>query len=180
MSVSQTVTEIKHKMIEIYGDNCWMGYKVSKKNQYTFHHIKEKRNGGKEVIENGALLTREAHDDLNELESEKRILYKKLNELFTMLNKTQAPPTKEYWCELYGVLEEAKIYIDLSAYFVPDKNINVMPYVNPERQKVMIYVNEDRFDTYDLIESKQLMDFNNCEYKSKLRHASRNKDLFRR
>ena len=34
--MSKTVTDIKHKMIEIYGDNCWMGYKVSRKNQYTF------------------------------------------------------------------------------------------------------------------------------------------------
>ena len=89
-----------------------------------------------EIIENGALLTRKAHDDLNELESEKRILYKKLNELFTMLNKTQAPPTKEYWSELYGVLEEAKIYIDLSSYFIPDESIEPIPYENPEREEV--------------------------------------------
>lgn len=178
--MSKTVTDIKHKMIEIYGDNCWMGYKVSRKNQYTFHHIKEKRNGGKEVIENGALLTRKAHDDLNELESEKRILYKKLNELFTMLNKTQAPPTKEYWSELYGVLEEAKIYIDLSSYFIPDESIEPIPYENPEREKVKIYVKEDYFDTFDLTWPRQTVDFNNFEYARKLRHASRNKDLFRR
>lgn len=178
--MSQTVTEIKHKMIEIYGDNCWMGYKVSRKNQYTFHHIKEKRNGGKEVIENGALLTREAHDDLNILEFEKRILYKKLNELFTMLNKTQAPPTKEYWSELYGVLEEAKIYINLSPYFIPNDAIEVLPYRNPERQKVDIYVKEEKIEPLNLIWPKQTIDFINFEYARKLRHASRNKDLFKR
>lgn len=39
-------------MIEIYKPNGidWMQYKLAKNNPYTFHHIKEKRNGGKYEI----------------------------------------------------------------------------------------------------------------------------------
>ena len=30
----------------------WMGYKVSKDNPYTYHHLKKKCDGGKESIKN--------------------------------------------------------------------------------------------------------------------------------
>ena len=43
----------------------WMGYKVSKDNPYTYHHLKKKCDGGKENIKNGAILTNYAHEYLN-------------------------------------------------------------------------------------------------------------------
>lgn len=68
---------IKDKMIEIYGPECFIEKlhlrkdsgprKYTGKNQMkrmkqlTYHHIKEKRNGGRATLENGALLSAENH-----------------------------------------------------------------------------------------------------------------------
>ena len=47
--------------------------------QLTYHHIKEKRNGGKTTIENGALLSAENHEWFNK-QSDKA--QRQMNELF--------------------------------------------------------------------------------------------------
>ena len=94
MSNTKQVQKIRETMISIYGEGCWMGYKLTKANPYTYHHIREARNGGKVTLDNGALLTRFAHDDLNEMENRARYLYRELNALFKELNQTRKPPTK--------------------------------------------------------------------------------------
>ena len=72
----------------------WMGYKVSKKNPYTYHHILERRYGGKLTIDNGAILTRLAHDHLNYLELYVPEAYD-WQRFFRYLNSKKAPLTKE-------------------------------------------------------------------------------------
>ena len=59
--------ELIEKMLVIYKplNEDWMGFKLKRNNPYTFHHIKEKRHGGRYEIQNGALLTREGHQFLN-------------------------------------------------------------------------------------------------------------------
>lgn len=73
----------------------WMGYKVSKKNPYTFHHIVERRHGGKLTIENGAILTRIAHDHLNYLEAYVPEAYDDWQRFFRYINSKREPLTKE-------------------------------------------------------------------------------------
>ena len=116
MSNTKQVQKVREKMISIYGEGCWMGYKLTKKNPYTYHHIREARNGGRVTLDNGALLTRLAHNDLNEMENhgKTRCLYRELNELFKELNKTRKPPTKEYFKEVNGILLRADKVITLS------------------------------------------------------------------
>lgn len=114
MSNTKQVQKIRERMISIYGEGCWMGYKLSKKNPYTYHHICEARNGGRVTIENGAILTRLAHDDLNELENRARYLYRELNGMFKELNQTRKPPTREYFKEINGILLRADKIITLS------------------------------------------------------------------
>ena len=114
MSNTKSTQKVRETMISIYGEGCWMGYKLTKKNPYTYHHIKEARNGGRVTLDNGALLTRFAHDDLNEMECRVRCLYRELNELFKELNKTKKPPTKEYFKEVNGILLRADKIITLS------------------------------------------------------------------
>lgn len=116
MAQTKKIQKVREQMISIYGEGCWMGYKLTKKNPYSYHHIKEARNGGRVSIDNGALLTRAAHDDLNLLDEHARSLYCELNNLFKELNQTRKPPTKEYFKEVNGVLLFADRIITLSPY----------------------------------------------------------------
>ena len=85
----------KEKLIELYGAECFIEKlhlrvdteprKYTSKGQYkrmkqlTYHHIKEKRNGGKTTVENGAILSEENHIWFNEQSKEAQ---KQMNELF--------------------------------------------------------------------------------------------------
>jgi len=85
------------QMIKIFEpkNTDWMGYKVTKKNPYTYHHILEKRKGGAQTIDNGAILSREAHDHLNYLELYVPQAYNDWQTLFKYFNKLKRPLTKE-------------------------------------------------------------------------------------
>lgn len=85
----------KERLIELYGAECFIDKlklrkdkkprKYTSKGQYkrmkelTYHHIKERRNGGKTTVENGALLSNENHQWFNK-QSEKA--QRQMNELF--------------------------------------------------------------------------------------------------
>lgn len=116
MSNTKQVQMVREIMLSIYGEGCWMMYKLDRKNPYTYHHIYEARKGGKVTIDNGAILTRFAHDDLNELEKHAPYLYRELNSMFKELNGTRKPPTKEYFKEVNGILLRADKVIYLSDY----------------------------------------------------------------
>lgn len=116
MANTKQVQMVRERMLSIYGEGCWMAYKLDKKNPYTYHHIREARNGGKVTIDNGAILTRFAHDDLNSLEKCAPYLYRELNTMFKELNGTRKPPTKEYFKEVNGILLRANDIIYLSEY----------------------------------------------------------------
>lgn len=53
--------------------------------QLTYHHILEKRNGGKATVENGALLSAENHSWFNQQSPAKQ---RAMNEAFQTYNKT--------------------------------------------------------------------------------------------
>ena len=50
------------------------------KERLNYHHIVKKEHGGKETIDNGAVLNREAHDFLHKQEHKDKQLYNELNE----------------------------------------------------------------------------------------------------
>ena len=100
---------VLQRMCEIYGELCWMEGIISKRNPLTFHHIQKKCDGGKRIISNGAVLSKQEHDYLNQLELRQRKLYVELNWLFQELNRTYAPPTKEYYEELHHLLSKSYV-----------------------------------------------------------------------
>lgn len=104
------MNEVLISMLEIYKPNgkCWMNYEMNRKNPYTFHHIKEARNGGLYIIENGAILTKDAHEFLNYLNRKEKTVYYKLNKLFKLLNETRQPPTILYYEELDDILSRVR------------------------------------------------------------------------
>lgn len=104
---------ILRQMIVIYKPEGidWMEYKLSRNNPYTYHHIIEKRNGGRRTLDNGAILTQYAHRYLNLLDMKYHDYYSELNSLFLFLNRTNQPPTEEYYEEVRKVLKKVKRWI---------------------------------------------------------------------
>lgn len=91
---------IKDRMIAKYGAECWIDKlhlrpdneprRYTSKGQYkrmkqlTYHHILEKRNGGKSTEENGAILSAENHAWFHKQPIE---VQKRLNEIFQEYKK---------------------------------------------------------------------------------------------
>lgn len=100
---------VLREMIHIYQPNGidWLEYSLTRNNPYTFHHIREARNGGKRVVSNGAILTKDGHGYLNFLDCQYQRLYRELNGLFLELNRTQLPPAEDYFEEVQRVLKKA-------------------------------------------------------------------------
>ena len=87
-------------MLKIYqpvSNLDWLNYKIVRKGDMTFHHILKREHGGKEVIDNGALLmpVASAHQYLHLIECKEKDIYIALNKLFKMVNSQKHEPTYE-------------------------------------------------------------------------------------
>lgn len=83
-----TNRQAKLKLIELYGAECFIEKlhlredtklrkyagkaQMKKMRQLTYHHIQERRNGGKATVENGAILSEENHQWFNKQTPEKQ------------------------------------------------------------------------------------------------------------
>lgn len=93
---------ITRNMLEIYKPLSgldWMNYKIVRKEDLTFHHIVKKENGGKNRINNGALLMPVGHTYLHLIESVDFTTYETLNNVFAAINKQGYEPTFEEICD---------------------------------------------------------------------------------
>lgn len=89
--------DIRKEMLKIYKPLSgldWMNYKLVKKD-VTFHHIIKRVDGGKRVIENGALLIPVAHQYLHLIEFKDIETYNAINKIFKFINQQQSEPTTE-------------------------------------------------------------------------------------
>ncbi len=96
------------KMFKIYKINGfdWMNFALTRRNPYTFHHIVSRSNGGADSIENGAILTRKAHDLLHLLEYICPDAYRKLQIIFTEINVSRKAPSEEHIHEIDEILHD--------------------------------------------------------------------------
>ena len=102
----------------------WMNFALTRKNPYTFHHIKSRSDGGEDIIENGAILTRRAHDLLHILEYACPTAFNELQKIFMKINLSKSPITHDILDEiddiLYNVFNHEKyeflVDIDLSNF----------------------------------------------------------------
>lgn len=104
-------------MIKIYKpiDKDWMNFKITKDNLLTFHHIVKKENGGLEEIDNGALLTKKAHDLLHCMEKHNVNVYNELNDIFKcIINEKKYPRT-----QLLMITKELILKYINNGYLVP-------------------------------------------------------------
>ncbi len=102
--------KVLEEMLEIYGypKIDWMGYKFSSNNYVSFHHIDEKRNGGCETIDNGALLSRTSHVLLHIIEHCNYELYMKWQCLFIDFNACRRPLNEYQIEEIMELRKETK------------------------------------------------------------------------
>ena len=86
---------ITKEMIKIYNLDklCFMGYTLDK--TASFHHIVKKENGGKEIIENGAVLNKTAHEYLHIIEYKDIGTYIAINKILKIINEQRDKPTTE-------------------------------------------------------------------------------------
>lgn len=116
--------QAKEKLIKLYGAECFIDklhlrvddkprrYKgkaqMKRMKQLTYHHIKEKRNGGKATVENGAILSVENHEWFNKQSEE---VQKELNKKFQEYKKCKIELTDELdtGIEVKTVIFEPKV-----------------------------------------------------------------------
>lgn len=96
------------KMVKIYGltDYCFMGYKASSESYFTYHHLIKKCEGGPRTVENGAILTREAHRYLNIIEKTEYDIYHLINNILIEINLSKEHPTINHWKRINYLLRE--------------------------------------------------------------------------
>lgn len=87
--------DITKRMIKIYNLDklCFMGYTLDK--TASFHHIVKREDGGKEVIENGAVLNKNAHEYLHIIEYKDIGTYIAINKILKIINEQRDRPTTE-------------------------------------------------------------------------------------
>lgn len=89
---------ITREMLKIYkpiSELDWMNYKIVRKTDLTFHHIQKRCDGGKKIIENGALLLPIPHQYLHLIEFRDIETYIAINKMFGYINMQQHEPTIE-------------------------------------------------------------------------------------
>ena len=107
-------TNVLLRMFDRYKteDEDWMGFKLTDNNTYTFHHIRERRNGGKQELENGAILTIFAHQFLNYLDLHCKRAYNDYQTIFRRINKNNGPIPDDLLEDIYGMMLDMFYYND--------------------------------------------------------------------
>lgn len=87
--------DITKRMIKIYNLDklCFMGYTLDR--TASFHHIIKREHGGKETIENGAVLNKNAHEYLHIIEYKDIGTYIAINKILKIINEQRDRPTTE-------------------------------------------------------------------------------------
>ena len=108
----RSYSNVLARMLELYepDEEDWMGFKVSSSNPYTFHHIRERRAGGKEEVENGAILTLFAHKFLNYLDYYNHGAYEEYQTIFRRINKSRGPIDDDLKEDIYGMMLDMFFY----------------------------------------------------------------------
>lgn len=99
---------VRHELEMLYGAKCMLTDYTTRLN---YHHLIKKCNGGKETIDNGALLNRTAHDFLHEQEHKNKQLYEELNECLILYKLCLELNEQECLNEWEKVKEQVRIRV---------------------------------------------------------------------
>lgn len=100
---------ITREMIDIWDMKRvdWMGYVISRKNPFTYHHaFIPARNGGKFTINNGAILCgATSHPYIHTIESHDEDRFEYLTAILKEINEQRTMPTLEQYIRMRSCLE---------------------------------------------------------------------------
>lgn len=100
---------ILKKMLKIYKPQNvdWLGYKITRKNPYSYHHCFKKIYGEYEDLDKdyllniGAILSREGQKYIHSFENNGDYKsFNELNKILLELNRTKEPPTAKHWTKV--------------------------------------------------------------------------------
>ena len=94
----------------------WMNIRLTKDNDYTYHHIEEVKKGGKTTVENGAILTEISHRFLHILEAYCPKAYNDLQNVFMTINARMEPPSFELMKEISAKLSKKFKFVRVDLY----------------------------------------------------------------
>lgn len=99
--------QVTQGMIRIYKpkDMCWLGYKLTRSNGLTYHHIIKAEHGGLRTFDNGGLLTNIGHQYVHIIEYRDLEIYVRLNQIFQIINNQKHKPTLEQYKQLNDLLK---------------------------------------------------------------------------
>ena len=105
---------ILKEMIKIYKPKGvdWLGFKVNKKNPFSYHHIFKNVYGDYSDMDpdyqlnNGAILSEQGQRYIHSFETTDLKKYNELNNLLLELNRTRKPPTEEHWQKVKKIKNE--------------------------------------------------------------------------
>ena len=105
---------ILKEMIKIYRPKGvdWLGFKINKKNPFSYHHIFKNVYGDYSDMEldyklnNGAILSDRSQKYIHSFETTDLRKYNELNNLLLELNRTRKPPTEEHWQKVKRIRNE--------------------------------------------------------------------------
>ena len=100
------MSDILRLMIKIWNMNTmdWMGY--DNLENYSFHHLIKKCEGGEQTIRNGAVLHQSSHSYLHTIEHYDLDKYIYINKILKDINNQLYMPTKEQLKQIRDVLIE--------------------------------------------------------------------------
>ena len=100
------MSNILKLMIQIWDMQSmdWLGYDNDEK--YSFHHIKKKCDGGKQIISNGAVIHQSSHSYLHTIENYDLDKYIYLNTILKAVNEQLSMPSIEQLKQIKFVLKE--------------------------------------------------------------------------
>ena len=122
LTKERSYSNVLTRMIDVYepGEEDWMGFKLATFNPYTFHHIRERRAGGKEELENGAILTDFGHKFLNYLDTHYHDVYEQYQTIFRRINKSKGPIDDDLREDIYGMLLDIFYYNEFN---IPQRDL---------------------------------------------------------
>lgn len=101
--------EETRKLIEYYGIDDgldWLNFPIVKPRDLQFHHIQKKADGGTMDLNNGAILTPDAHRFLHTIERYDYEIYTAIKKMFELYVAQRMAPTVEQRMMMQAILNE--------------------------------------------------------------------------
>ncbi len=132
--------KVLEDMINIYQPNGldWMGYKMTPNNPYTFHHIIEKRDGGGYGVDNGAILTAQAHKYLNYLDAYCPEAYEEYQKMFRYINSLKGPMDDILYNDIYEEIYYLAYEIEFLNLY-PFRDVARDPWKEKKAQRTLLW-----------------------------------------